>query len=101
MDTRQLLYDLERMGDRVRGPDTQPKGRVSLGIPSTLNTVLGVPLIERVKRELPLVSLNVVESMSGYILKMLRGGDLDLALVCHIEHPVSYTHLTLPTIYPV
>lgn len=86
LDTRQLLYDLERMGDRVRGPDSQPKGRVSLGIPSTLNTVLGVPLIERVKRELPLVSLNVVESMSGYILKMLRDGDLDLALVCHIEH---------------
>ena len=85
LDTRKLLYDLERMVDKVRGPDSQPKGRVALGIPSTLNNVLGVPLIERVKRELPLVSLKVVESLSGYILNMLRDGHLDLALLCHIE----------------
>lgn len=82
---RELLREAERVRNLMRAEDMSPVGNVALGIPSTINMVLGVPLIEQVKRELPLTRLKIVETLSGYVLEMLRLGQIDLAILCNVD----------------
>jgi LysR family nitrogen assimilation transcriptional regulator len=56
-------------------------GRVAVGIPGSLTSLLTVPLIETVQRELPNVQLRVVSGLSGHISRWLLEGGIDFGLV--------------------
>lgn len=78
---RGLLQQVEAMREEIRGAEAVPAGPVTIGIPTSLGTVLSVPLALAVRRQLPQVRLRVVEGLSGHTLQWLRNGQVDLALV--------------------
>ena len=65
----------------VRGLKSNPSGTVVLGISAAIGATLTVPLIKRAKEKFPLVSLNVVEALSGYVHEWLNTGRIDLAVI--------------------
>ena len=82
---REILDAIARTKEEVGLAGTVPRGRVSLGLPSSVSMVLSVPLAEAVRRELPEVNLRVVEAMSGFIRDWLRDGSIDLGVLYDVE----------------
>jgi len=56
-------------------------GRVSVGLPPTTASVLGLPLMLAMRERYPDVRLHLVESLSGHLATMLNARQLDLAIV--------------------
>jgi LysR family tcuABC transcriptional regulator len=54
---------------------------VSIGLPATTVSALGLPLVRRIRERYPNVLINVVEGMSGHLGQMMRMGQLDLAVL--------------------
>ena len=54
---------------------------VSVGLPATTVSALGLPLVRRIRERYPNILLNVVEGMSGHLGQMMRLGQLDLAVL--------------------
>lgn len=57
------------------------QGMVSVGLPATTVSAIGLPLVRRIRERYPGVLLNVVEGMSGHIGQLMRMGQLDLAVL--------------------
>lgn len=76
---------------RQETPDIQ--GMVSLGMPSTTLSALGLPLIRRVRQKCPQIILNIVEGMSGHLAQMMRLRQLDLAIL--------FAHDSIPNTEPI
>lgn len=55
-------------------------GHVSIGLPPTTSSVLGVPLIQAMGERYPDVRLHLVEALSGHLGAMLNARQLDLAV---------------------
>ena len=56
-------------------------GHVSVGLPPTTASVLGVPLMQAMRARYPDVRLHLVESLSGHLATMLQARQLDLAVL--------------------
>jgi LysR family tcuABC transcriptional regulator len=57
------------------------QGMVSVGLPATTISAIGLPLVRSVRDRFPGILLNVVEGMSGHLSQMIRLGQLDLAIL--------------------
>jgi LysR family nitrogen assimilation transcriptional regulator len=69
-DARQALRDF-------KGP---PRGRIVLGMTPSVNFMLSPTLIKRSSVDLALVSINIVEELSGVLIEWVASGRLDIAL---------------------
>lgn len=78
---REIVDALARAKEEVRLAGTEPRGKVSFGLPSSVSMVLSVPLAEAVRRELPEVNLRAVEAMSGFIRDWLQDCSIDLGIL--------------------
>ncbi len=58
---------------------------ITLGVPPLISMMLTVPLVEAVARDLPGVSLKIVEGMSGALRGWLADGSIDLAFLHNID----------------
>jgi LysR family transcriptional regulator, regulatory protein for tcuABC len=56
-------------------------GSVSVGLAPTSCSVLGMPLLLKVREKYPDVRLQIVESLSGHLASMLNARQLDLAVL--------------------
>lgn len=56
-------------------------GHVTVGLPPSIASVLGVPLLITMRERHPQLRLRVVESLSGHLAAMLDARQVDLALV--------------------
>jgi LysR family nitrogen assimilation transcriptional regulator len=88
---RHILQSAEAAKETLRHYAQSPVGTVHFGVPTSLSSVLCVPLIEAVSAELPNVRLRIAETMSGTIIDWLRGGELDLGLI-FVESAISGIH---------
>lgn len=71
---------------------SSPKGRLVLGVPPSVGTVLTVPLVKKIKNEFPNVALQVIEGFSGHILEWLIAGRVDAAVLYNSpNHPSVLT----------
>jgi LysR family tcuABC transcriptional regulator len=66
--------------------DARLSGTVSIGLPPTVASVLGVPLLQAMRERYPDVRVHPVESMSGHLAALLNARQLDLA-VLYGSHP--------------
>jgi LysR family nitrogen assimilation transcriptional regulator len=64
-------------------------GRVSVGVPGSLISLLTVPLVEEVQSQLTGVQLRVVSGLSGHIQRWITEGVLDFGLVYGKTPPVG------------
>jgi LysR family tcuABC transcriptional regulator len=78
---RFMLRQLEQALSIARRESAVMQGMVSVGLPATTVSALGLPLVRRIRERYPSILLNVVEGMSGHLGQMMRMGQLDLAVL--------------------
>jgi len=78
---RFMLRQLEQALSIARQESKAVQGMVSVGLPATTASALGLPLVRRIRERYPGIMLNVVEGMSGHLEQMIRLGQLDLAVL--------------------
>lgn len=78
---RFMLRQLDQALSIARKESGTVHGMVSVGLPATTVSALGLPLVRRVRERYPSILLNVVEGMSGHLGQMIRMGQLDLAVL--------------------
>jgi len=76
-----VLRQMDQLRKVVQEEKGSEMGTVAVGLPTTVATILGLPLFERIRKNYPGIRLQLFESMSGYISDMLSNGRLDLALL--------------------
>lgn len=92
-DAGEILLDhavaiLQRMDEALlalRPKDPQKATEITIGLPPLISMMLTVPLVETVARELPGVSLKIVEGMSGALRGWLTDESVDLAILHNVE----------------
>ncbi|MBS0343580.1 MAG: LysR family transcriptional regulator [Proteobacteria bacterium] len=70
-------------------------GHVSIGLPPTTSSVLGVPLMRAMAERYPDVRLHLVEALSGHLASMLNSRQLDLAVVFQADTARRWSVLPL------
>jgi LysR family transcriptional regulator, regulatory protein for tcuABC len=78
---RFMLRQLDQALSIARQESGAMQGMVSIGLPATTVSALGLPLVRRIRERYPNVLINVVEGMSGHLGQMMRMGQLDLAVL--------------------
>jgi len=78
---RFMLRQLDQALSIARRESGAVQGMVSVGLPATTVSALGLPLVRRIRERYPNILLNVVEGMSGHLGQMMRLGQLDLAVL--------------------
>jgi len=78
---RFMLRQLDQALSIARQESGEVRGMVSVGLPATTVSAIGLPLVRRIRERYPSILLNVVEGMSGHIGQMMRLGQLDLAVL--------------------
>ncbi len=81
-----IIRQLEQAVDEVRSSAESITGNVAIGLMPSINSVLAVRLIEKVKNELPYVTLRIVEGYSGHLIEWLHRGDLDISFLYGPTH---------------
>ncbi|SFN21919.1 LysR substrate-binding domain-containing protein [Variovorax sp. OV329] len=70
-------------------------GHVSIGLPPTTSSVLGVPFMQAMAQRYPDVRLHLVEALSGHLAAMLNARQLDLAVVFQADTARRWSVLPL------
>lgn len=91
-DDGHILYDRAVMMLRhhqdtlnaLKARKNTPKGRVSLGMPSTLPRLISAELYRMVRDELPEVQLYIADTSTAAIFEWLQEGNLDLAVLFNL-----------------
>lgn len=65
----------------VQALGASPVGQVTIGMPSSIATVVAVDLVHAFRTAFPNVSLKVMEGYSGHVLEWLTAGRLDVAVL--------------------
>lgn len=86
-----ILEQVEVARGAVRDASHKIDGDVRLGVPPTVSERVSVPLIIRVRSEMPDVSLRVVEGMSGYVLNWLQEGRVDIGVLYDVQEAPGVT----------
>ena len=80
-NARVIIDQFEQAQQEIKGSTAEPAGEVRLGLPGTINQILGVPLILAARERYPRIKLRIAEAMSGYVLDWLRLGRVDLGVL--------------------
>jgi LysR family transcriptional regulator, nitrogen assimilation regulatory protein len=78
---RLVLRQMEQLKQEVTKGGGAESGTVAVGLPTTMASVLAVPLFDRIQEKYPGIRLQFFESMSGYLNELLANGRLDLAIL--------------------
>lgn len=78
---RIVLRQMEQLKQEVTKGGGTASGTVAVGLPTTMTSVLAVPLFERIQEQYPGIRLQLFESMSGYLNELLANGRLDLGIL--------------------
>lgn len=76
-----LIDGMNTLKDEVRGAEAVPTGPTIVGIPTSLGTILTVPLVKAVRDRFPGIRLRVIEGLSGHMQEWLLTGTVDLAVI--------------------
>jgi LysR family nitrogen assimilation transcriptional regulator len=78
---RNILRELDRAQLEVQALSRSPGGRIDFGMPLSLSQALTRNLVQRIQRELPGVSLRIIDGWTGFIIEWLLRGRLDLGVI--------------------
>jgi len=80
-NARQILRQIDQTVLEVQAQGDQPRGKVSIGMPTAVAYVLTVPLLGEIRRRYPEIELHIIENMSGILLELLSSGRLDMSFL--------------------
>ena len=78
---RGILDTAESAKTAIQALGASPVGQVTIGMPSSIATVLAIELVQEFRRAFPNVSLKVMEGYSGHVLEWLATARLDVAVL--------------------
>lgn len=78
---RPLIRQLKSASRDLRESAREIEGNVIVGITPTVLEILGLPMLDRIEREYPRISLNVISGYSGYVHEWLVDGRLNIAVL--------------------
>jgi len=84
-----LLEQMGSLADEVRGIEAVPAGPTVIGIPTSLGTIVTVPLVKHVHELFPEIRLRVVEALSGHMVEWLQSGAVEQAFLFGAEAPAG------------
>jgi DNA-binding transcriptional LysR family regulator len=93
---RRILGEVERAGQVLGGLRELRGGRVAIGLTPSAVVSLLPELLERYRRQHPLVQIQVLEDMTDRLVEYLHDGRLDLALV---SLPIEDDGLTVRSLF--
>lgn len=76
-----ILRQIEQAMHAARETVHKITGHVTLGLPPTTMSQIGVPLVTRLQRDFPGIQLNLIEGLSGDLQRQAISGDLDITIV--------------------
>ncbi len=79
-----LVRDFEHVRQDLLDFAREPRGRVLLGLTTSLSLVLAARLIERCKKKVPGVSLSLTDGMSERLMEWVDADSLDVALTYNL-----------------
>ncbi|MGU7770493.1 LysR substrate-binding domain-containing protein [Burkholderia sp. MR1-5-21] len=88
---RLVLRQMDQLRQEVRAGAGGESGTVAVGFPTTMTSILAMPVFERVSARYPGIRLQFFESMSGYINELLANGRLDLAILFRESNTTGIT----------
>lgn len=89
-----ILREMEQARDTVSAIAHEPSGTVSLGLPTSMRYVLSGAVVERYVRAYPKVFVRVHEAIGHVVEGLLRGGELDVAILIAEARNMSGIELT-------
>jgi LysR family transcriptional regulator, nitrogen assimilation regulatory protein len=81
-----ILADLKEACSEAQAQGTVPKGKVTLGVPTSLSGMIGARVLTTLYDSWPDLKLHVVDGFSGYIHEWLVAGRIDLAVLHEERH---------------
>lgn len=93
--TGTVVRQLEKAREDVLSIAGTPCGRVVVGMVPTIGSALALILARSVVRDLPGISLRLVEAFGGYLIDGLHRGEIDMAVV---YGPATGLHLDAETL---
>jgi LysR family nitrogen assimilation transcriptional regulator len=82
----EILQRVDEARLAMRPKSARGAVEITLGAPPLISMMLTVPLVEAVARDLPGVSLRIVEQMSGALRVLLDDKTIDLAFLHNVDH---------------
>lgn len=76
-----IIRQIEHLKYEVENESTNPKGSVSIGIPTSVSNVLASPLIAATQERYPEIKLQIVESLSGHLEELVSNGRIEMSLL--------------------
>lgn len=76
-----VIETVERASNEVAALRSSPRGKIVIGLPPSVGSVLTVPLVEHFRESFPQISMRVVEGFSGHVLEWLMTGKIDVAVL--------------------
>ncbi len=78
---RRILAEVDRAKEAVRSRSANPRGRISVGLPTSACRGLSLSLFAAMAARQPNITLHLVETMTGYLDEFIQAGRLDVALL--------------------
>jgi LysR family nitrogen assimilation transcriptional regulator len=76
-----IIRQIEHLKYEVENESMNPKGSVSIGIPTGVSNVLASPLIAATQERYPEIKLQIVESLSGHLEELVSNGRIEMSLL--------------------
>ena len=71
---KEIIGIVDRASFEITAMKSAPSGRITIAMPPSIGWVLTVPLVQRCRREFPMIALHVVEGFSGHVTEWLSTG---------------------------
>ncbi len=82
---RSVIRQLEQAQAELHQSISSPSGKVSIGFTQPICNILAVPLMTCLEREFPNIELSIYTGYSSDLIKMMKCGDIDLAVSSYDE----------------
>jgi len=76
-----ILRQTEDARSSVHSSSGELSGKVVFGVPHSVSNALALPLLQAVRRQFPKVELELTEELTGNLIRQLRTGQLNLAIL--------------------
>lgn len=86
-----ILHQLDALATTVRSSGGEVEGAVSVGLASSMASILIGPLLSQVKTTLPKVNLKISDDDSGTLQEGIAAGHLDMAVVYESEFVSAFS----------
>lgn len=83
-----IIRQIEHLKHEVENQSSNPRGVVSIGLPSSVSNVLASTLITATRDAYPEIQLKIVESLSGHLEELVSTGRIEMSMLFDNPHRI-------------